>query len=368
MKFQNFARSHFDFGVNILAQSQFKMKKKLFLQKLRSQPREDMFKMLNRVLYSGKSLSIQTLLYLMRHAYDFDKALRFYVKDVPKLTDEMVNTDISILLRHSDSIIVETFVMGETPVTIELTRNFSTPCIDAEYAYRVDIVPDVKTIIDEHKENYPGLTLPVEMSIEPACTLFIAEDFKEYIVTTGRFSLVSRKAKDPGIMTVDEAGYRYEVNILKRDAALDENSEIAFNTEGFCSTLASVATRALVYTAYMYANRGSLTRKNGKARKSYEHSQVHHVHKESAVVEDKLVPLHEYVKEYEPSEHKDYKGGHHASPAEHDRRAYYRRSRGVGDYDLVDGSFVNVGKGNGKYSLVRSTHVDGTKTKKVYKI
>lgn len=78
-------------------------------------------------------------------------------------------------------------------------------------------------------------------------------------------------------------------------------------------------------------------------------------------VEDKLVPLHRYIKEYSPSIKRVHKGGHHASPTPHDRRGFYRKSRGRGDYDLINGEFVYVGNKEGSYSWVPATHV-GKKT------
>ena len=370
MKFQNFARSHYDFSVNILAQSQFKMKKKLFLQRLHGYSREDRTKMLKHLNYHKGMLSTPTMLYVLRHAYDFESALRFYVDEVGEITDEMFETDISILLRHSDSIVVETSYFNQIPCTIELTRNTSQLFINGEYPYRVDVVVDVKSVTDGEHPEYHGIKLPVEHFIEPACTVYLSEDFREYIIVMGKHSLMSCKIEESALMSIDESGFLYDVNILKKELSFDENNQLAYNAEGVCASLANLAMRTLAYTAYMYDNRNLLTRKNGKARKPYEHTKVHCVHREPAITEDRLTPLHTFVKEYEPSTYHSPKGGHHASPVEHDRRAYYRRSRGVGDYDLVNGEFVSVGKGKGKYSLVKATHVDGSKKKvtKVYKI
>ena len=89
-------------------------------------------------------------------------------------------------------------------------------------------------------------------------------------------------------------------------------------------------------------------------------------------VEDKLVPLHRYLKEYAPTVKRVSKGGHHASPVPHDRRGYYRKSRGRGDYDLINDEFVFVGDMKGTYSWVSATHVGNKKSKKeqtlIYKV
>lgn len=100
---------------------------------------------------------------------------------------------------------------------------------------------------------------------------------------------------------------------------------------------------------------------------------VAHEGKVEVEVEDKLVPLNRYIREYVPTVRRKSKGGHHASPIPHDRRGYYRRSRGSGDWDYVNGEFVFVGDKKGKYSYVTATHVGGEKVTKqkptlIYKV
>lgn len=75
------------------------------------------------------------------------------------------------------------------------------------------------------------------------------------------------------------------------------------------------------------------------------------------IYEDKVVPLQRYITEH-ASEYV-YKGGHHASPVPHERRGFYRRSNGRGDYNFVNGDYIYVGGKQGKYSWVPSTHVGG---------
>lgn len=121
----------------------------------------------------------------------------------------------------------------------------------------------------------------------------------------------------------------------------------------------------LNHTLYCYENRTNLTRSNGRARKKYECCKVHTPSIESTECEDVYVPLTSYVaQEVQRSE---YKGGHHASPVEHERRGFYGKSRGRGDYNLVDGQMVYVGDMQGSYSLVKPTHVNGARRTVVYK-
>lgn len=130
---------------------------------------------------------------------------------------------------------------------------------------------------------------------------------------------------------------------------------------------ADIVLRIINHVLYCYDNRSCLTRKNGRARKKYESCRVHTPSMEKNKA-DVYVPLTAYF----AHERKTtvYKGGHHASPKEHDRRGYYRKSRGRGDYDLVNGEIKYVGNMKGKYSLVSPTHVNGEKssTVKIYKV
>ena len=120
------------------------------------------------------------------------------------------------------------------------------------------------------------------------------------------------------------------------------------------------------HVMYCYLHREQLTRKNGRVRKKYEACKIHTV-QDTKEEHDVYVPLTVYYSTERSSG--EYKGGHHSSPRAHDRRAYYRRSRGRGNYDLVDGRMVFVGDKKGKYSLVRQTHVNGKKSEsvKIYK-
>lgn len=99
---------------------------------------------------------------------------------------------------------------------------------------------------------------------------------------------------------------------------------------------------------------------------------VAHETKIEVEVEDKLVSLQSYLKEYNPSTRQQYKGGHHASPVPHERKGFYRRSRGRGDYALVDNEFIFMPDKTGTYSWVSATHVGGKESNKkpttIYKV
>lgn len=157
-----------------------------------------------------------------------------------------------------------------------------------------------------------------------------------------------------------------EMRIIPTDILDKEPTDNSINFTQVTLKMMIAMLADLEYIAYVYNRRNTLTRSNGKARKQYEQHKVHVVHED--VSEDRIVPLHVYTKEYEPSIHGESKGGHHASPVEHDRRSHYRKSRGRGDYELVDGKMVYVGDMKGHYSLVNSTHVNGKKKSIIYKV
>lgn len=109
------------------------------------------------------------------------------------------------------------------------------------------------------------------------------------------------------------------------------------------------------HALYCYKYRDTLQRTNGKARRVYRQSKVHVASKTSRTG-DTYVPLAEYK-----TVKSEYKGGHHRSPVPHSRRGFYRRSRGRGDYELINNKFVYVGEMQGHYSYVTATSVNSDK-------
>lgn len=75
---------------------------------------------------------------------------------------------------------------------------------------------------------------------------------------------------------------------------------------------------------------------------------------------ERIMPMFDYVREYHESVKQEYKGGHHASPVSHPRSGYFRKCK-HGTHILVDGEFVEVGRGLGKYIYTRPTIVNANK-------
>lgn len=120
------------------------------------------------------------------------------------------------------------------------------------------------------------------------------------------------------------------------------------------------------YVVRCFNDRETIYYKNYKHRDTYSKHNVHHVNVND---KDRTVNLKEFKYVYKESEKYFWKGGHHASPAEHDVRGYYRKSN-CGDYIRDDaGNFTKVDKGKGDFTYVKGFH-RGTKKNNVtfYKV
>lgn len=119
---------------------------------------------------------------------------------------------------------------------------------------------------------------------------------------------------------------------------------------------------AVTYAISCYINRKEIAYGSTRTRKPVDTPKVHIRHSIGDRA-DKIVmlPLAEYVKTYEPAKPYEYKGGHHASPISHVRQAFYRKSRGRGDYERQGEDFVYVGDMQGSYSYVSETVVNKDK-------
>lgn len=156
------------------------------------------------------------------------------------------------------------------------------------------------------------------------------------------------------------------VDIYEEVASTGETAFTSSDVMTLCDSMKIPAPDELVnivnHVVRCFKYRQSITRKNSKAGRSYNSCKVHVARTEKST-EDTYVPLVTYA--YEERQKSEYKGGHHASPKEHDRRGYFRKSRGRGDYDLVNGEIIYVGDMKGKYSKVTPTHVAGKKPENI---
>ena len=115
----------------------------------------------------------------------------------------------------------------------------------------------------------------------------------------------------------------------------------------------------MVEAVKAYQSRASIKPgSSSKATRNYSGVMIAHTDSDSDT--EKVMPLFQYVKEYEPSKPYVYKGGHHKSPVSHPRSGYYRRSH-CGSFIIQNGEFVEVPKGSGDYTYVRPTLVNPDK-------
>lgn len=238
--------------------------------------------------------------------------------------------------------------------TIELTVNDELTML-GRYIYLGDDAEDCWIFIDGKrvyscvilfgKVHHPGAkSVPIT---QPITIAYLFED-TAYFASCGNHPLTANCARKS--VEFKFGKYTTEINVLEAGTFL----EACFDAFLFCAksvhdTQKSVKVRR---------------RKKSSDETSTSSSTKKNVAVPNVVYEDKLVSLQKYIYEYEPSIKRESKGGSHASPIPHDRRGFYRKSRGRGDYDLVNGEYIYVGDKQGKYSYVSATHV-GTKNNTV---
>ena len=122
-----------------------------------------------------------------------------------------------------------------------------------------------------------------------------------------------------------------------------------------------VVLSAVQYVIELYSKREVVMKSKHSITRQYKSNKVHVIRTESDTDTEIKLPLHLYVKQYNPSVKREYKGGHHKSPAAHYREGYFRRSKSTGDY-IIDGDrFVKVEKGSGTHIYVQGCYINQTK-------
>lgn len=119
-------------------------------------------------------------------------------------------------------------------------------------------------------------------------------------------------------------------------------------TDAYCPMVVSQPWKLLKYISFawdMYENRHTITRKNSKRKAGYTHNKVHVAKSDENEFDYSVIPLHTYY-DTERKNH-EWKGGHHASPVEHERAASYRRifneDGSIKKIVPVKGTTVNAG-------------------------
>lgn len=365
IKFDNNARGLYEDGLRYIASDLVGIKKKDLIRKMNNFSDCDKFMdwVIKSAILRGKSRLVDEMVATLAYCYDFESAKRFYIpKSVRNSDVEDINVSADELFKDIDgAVYIETMAKdlkvilrcSKLDVPINLSSASYKYCINI-FTYESDILNKTLVVYDTYKSI---------AKYAKFMSVLFTEDFEKFSVIVPKSNEFINKCCDVVPLTMISGEERAQVDVL---VSLEYSSGKHKETASAIFSIAQIAQNCAKYVMYCYNNRYTLSRKNGKARRHYESNKVYTAKEDKSV--DTLISLRTYVKEYESSTESVYKGGHHASPIEHDRCAYYRKSRGVGDYDLVNGEFVYVGSKKGSYSYVKPTHVNGKKKFIVYKV
>ena len=340
-KFENKSRECYEDMVAFTAANVLNIKKKEFLSKIRKAgSAEEFYNYVVKTAAIRTSNSKAVSKELTDYLYYFDNIKRYWVPEFDKDAD--VDIKLSMmenLFEDEHVVVIESTILGNPAIL--LCEKLSSPVriAGAPFEYKVTW--------------YANGTSKKGVDVSVVLASAYVSMGKGIVVTVS--DAVSKTNRYDGMFMKLDGDVRY----CLRHGTTDKRTK---QIVGFVS----VAVHLASYVGYCIKHKETLTRKNGVASKRYEVTKVHVAKPEECG--DKLIPLHTYVKEYSYVGKQEYKGGHHKSPIEHDRRGYYRKSRGVGDYDYVNGEFVYVGKKQGKYSYVSACHISGNKGNIIYKV
>lgn len=340
-KFENKSRECYEDMVAFTAANVLNVKKKEFLSKIKKAGSAEEF-----YNYVVKTAAIRTSNWkavskeLTNYLYYFDIVKRYWVQEFDKDSDiDIKLSTMENLFEEEGAAVVESEILGNPAIL--LCEKLSSPVriAGAPFEYKVTWYAN--------GTSKKGIDVSVVLA-----SAYVSKD-KGIVITVS--DVVSKTSKLDGMSMTIDGERRY---CLRHGTQDKQTKQIV----GFVS----VAVHLVSYVGYCIKHKETLTRKNGVAAKKYESVKVHVAKPEECG--DRVIPLHTHVKEYSYIGKQEYKGGHHKSPIEHDRCGYYRKSRGVGDYDYVNGEFVYVGKRQGKYSYVQACHISGNKGNVVYKV
>lgn len=341
-KFENKSRECYNDIVSFVSSQVLNIKKKEFLHKVKKLDDVD-----DLYGYVEKTAMIRTRNVgiiskeLLSYVYYFNNVKRYWIPVFDEDDKFVVNlSTLDNLFEDSNRVIIELSVFGSKGVL--LCEKFDSPilCEDVTFGYKVTWYTSGAT--------GDNIRVPIVLA-----SAYITKEDKGTVTTVSDAVIRARK--------LDFMDARFDGCVrhcLHYNSMNKETKEvIRFVRE---------AVYLSSYVGYCIKNKDILTRKNGVASKVYASAKVHVAKSEEGG--DRVISLHTYVKDYSYIGKQKYKGGHHKSPVEHDRRGYYRKSRGVGDYDYLDGEFIYVGKRKGSYSYVKASHITGNNCSVVYKV
>ena len=340
-KFENKSRKCYDDMVAFTAANVLNVKKKEFLSRIKKAgSAEEFYNYVTKKAAICASNSKAVSRELTDYLYYFDNVKRYWV---PTFEDDSEfdtqRAMMANLFEDNSVVVVESEILGNPAIL--LCEKLPKPV----YVGNTQI--EYKITWYGNGTSKKGIDVSVVLA-----SAYVSASAGTVITVSDEVSKTSRL---DGVSIMLDGCWRY---CLRYGTTDKETKQIV----GFVG----IAVHLVSYVGYCIKHKETLTRKNGVAAKKYESVKVHVAKPESSG--DKVIPLHTHVKEYSYIGKQEYKGGHHKSPIEHDRCGYYRKSRGVGDYDYVNGEFVYVGKKQGKYSYVSACHISGNKGNVVYKV
>lgn len=344
MSFNNFGRELYNEAINKVARDVLLKKKKDLERLMKGKTSEEVISYVRGVAKrSGRISKFEANKQALGFALNYESGMHYFV--------DFASSSISIGAGVNSAKIIHE--VGND-YTIEFTVTDELTML-GRYIYLGDDAEDCQIFIDG-KRVYSCIVLfgkvyyPTAKSVpvtQPITIAYLLED-TAYFASCGSHPLTINCARKSVKFKFGE--HMTEINILEASEFL----EACFDTFLLCAKSVYDVQKSVKVRK----------RRNVSNETSTSSSTQKNVSVPSVVYEDKLVTLQRYIYEYEPSIKRESKGGHHASPIEHDRKDFYRKSRGRGDYELVDGKFVYVGNKEGHYSYVPKTHVNGKDGKK----
>ena len=302
---------------------------------------------------------IQKIMYLYDNIYIYSTSERFIV-DVPYtdvldyissasdriIPEEVEKEDVSLQIKenHVDCLIDFQTPDGKyLPYMVKCTKQNYT----MDYGRHKDLEVYSASMIAYRENREEGS--PASMVIFQG--YIIPELYPKILLESSDYSLCKRAARPE---LCKRTARKIKENESEKEIATCQITPRTGEITN-CPMLMAKPWRMAEYIAYvfdMYANRHTLERKNSKRKNAYVHTKVHVAHDDSSKAGYSIVPLHTYFRQ--EKENHAWKGGHHASPCEHPRRAGTRRifnkDGSLKKIVPVKGTIVN--KGNTKDRII----------------
>lgn len=341
MAFNNLGRELYERTLDMAGKSILLKKKKDAVRLLKESPDDFLDKLSATAYRCGRPHKFEALKQALHWVGDYNTVTHYFV-DIGKTTLKEYNDSVQGFSSQ------QFFDLGDE-YTVEINFEFGTVLLNF-----TSFSEDTSLSINGHKilgsfdlfasidrEVTNGFTAPITT---PITTAYLGEDNRLLLayVPGGLLSLGTKHK------TVDAVynDHPCKIELIRGKA---DDIHVALLSAALMSVIHVLAVKNTVQI------RNNKKSQHPTKTTNTPHVKHDHVH---IIYDDKVVPLQRYISEH-PSEYV-YKGGHHASPVPHVRRGFYRKSRGRGDYDLVNGEYIYVGDKQGKYSYVSATHV-GTK-------